>query len=257
MPTPHGRFVWYELLTSDPDAAQRFYGSVAGWGTQQWNDGPVPYTMWINDGAPLGGLMAMPENIRAMGVPPNWLPYVGVRDVDAAARDVTRLGGTVLHEPEDLPGLGRFAVIRDPQGAELALYASSSAASDTGEAPRRGQFSWHELMTTDYRAAFDFYSKLFDWATISDYDMGAMGIYRLYGQHGQQYGGMFNTPPAMAAPPNWLCYIRVDDVRRAADTVTRLGGKVLNGPMEVPGGDWIAQCMDPQGAAFAVHQKKA
>jgi predicted enzyme related to lactoylglutathione lyase len=111
-------------------------------------------------------------------------------------------------------------------------------------------------MTADYKAAFEFYRQLFQWEKVSEFDMGAMGIYFMYGQKGQTYGGMFNRRPEMP-PPNWLSYIRVDDVKNVAQTVQQLNGKVLNGPMEVPGGDWIAQCMDPQGAAFALHTPKS
>ena len=120
-----------------------------------------------------------------------------------------------------------------------------------------GSFVWHELATRDSKAAFDFYSQLFDWEKTNQHDMGAMGIYQIYGQQGEHYGGMFTMTPDMPFPPNWLCYIRIADMRGAVDTITRLGGKVMNGPMEVPGGDLIAQCTDPQGAAFAVHERKA
>ena len=117
-----------------------------------------------------------------------------------------------------------------------------------------GEFSWHELATDDYKSATNFYRALFKWEKTSDYDMGESGIYSMFGQGGQVYGGVFNRPPEIPAP-NWLCYIRVEDVKRTADKIKQLGGSVMTGPMEVPGGDWIAQCMDPQGATFAIHAK--
>jgi predicted enzyme related to lactoylglutathione lyase len=261
MSDPHGRFVWYELLTTDSNAATRFYTDVVGWGTQNWQ-GPEPYTMWTNGGAPLGGIWRIDAESQAQGVVPHWLPYIGVRDVDATAAAAQRLGGSVVKPPADIPDVGRFAILRDPQGALFAIYKSnnsnpnSGAAARSGEAPRKGDFSWHELTTTDHVAAFDFYSRLFGWEKTSAFDMGPMGLYQMYGQEGRPYGGMFNKTSDMPMPPNWLCYVRVDDVRRAAEAVTRGGGKVINGPMEVPGGDQIAQCIDPQGAMFAVHEVK-
>lgn len=255
MSDPHGRFVWYELLTTDPDAAKRFYTDVLGWGMQTWQ-GNVPYTMWTNGDVPIGGVWPLEADQRAQGVAPHWLAYIGVRDVDATAVEAARLGATVLKAPTDIPEVGRFAVLRDPQGAVFAIFTSSSDGGTQTDAPRSGDVSWHELTTTDHAAAFDFYSRLFGWEKTSAFDMGAMGLYQMYGQGERTYGGMFNKTAEMPMPPNWLCYVRVDDVGRTAEAVTRGGGQVINGPMEVPGGDLIAQCLDPQGAMFAVHQVK-
>lgn len=264
MSDSQGRFAWYELMAPDVDAASRFYGSVAGWGTEQWPEGGT-YTMWTNGGAPIGGIVPIGVEERA-GKVPRWLAYVSVRDVDATAARAARLGATVVREPQDIPGGGRFAVLRDPQGASIGILSGSDeqGAGEQGTAEqgnpagamRRGDFSWHELMTTDHAAAFDFYNQLFGWEKTDAFDMGAMGMYQMYGQNGRTYGGMFDKAPDMPFPPNWLCYIHVDSVDRAVDAVTGGGGKVVNGPMEVPGGDWIAQCEDPQGAAFAVHASK-
>ena len=119
-----------------------------------------------------------------------------------------------------------------------------------------GEFSWHELMAADYAAAFTFYEALFGWEKIEAHDMGPMGVSAFFGRHGAQLGGMFTMPPGMPMPPNWIQYIRVDDADAAAERVKANGGQILNGPMDVPGGNRIAQCMDPQGATFAVHSKK-
>ncbi len=261
---PHGRFVWYDLMTSDPDAAQQFYTRIAGWGTQPWGD-PGSYTMWTNGGAPLGGTVRLPDELIAQGIPPHWLAYVCVRNVDETIREAEKLGGKAMHQPEDIPSVGRFAVLADPQGAALAIFTPAEEPPGHAGEPRLGEFSWHELMTTDYVAAFDFYKTLFGWEKISDFDMGEMGMYHMFGQHvtvdgglhGFPYGGMFNKTPDMPMPPNWMCYIQVSNVDETVALVKELGGQILNGPMEVPGGDMIAQCLDPQGAAFAVHQRKA
>ncbi|HEU4642105.1 MAG TPA: VOC family protein [Gemmatimonadaceae bacterium] len=253
MSDPHGRFVWYELMTPDPDGATRFYPNVVGWGTRRW-DGPTPYTMWANGETTIGGVWGIDEYMQSQGVQPHWLPYIGVRDVDATAAQAARLGAMVVREPADIPDVGRFAVLRDPQGAVFAIFGSSRGQPPMDEAPPRvGDVSWHELLTTDHAAAFDFYHQLFGWEKTSDFDMGAMGTYQMYGKGDRTYGGMFDKTPDMPVPPNWLCYVKVDDVSRAVEAVTRNGGTVINGPMEVPGGDWIAQCVDPQGAPFALH----
>lgn len=254
MPGLHGRFVWYDLMTTDTAAAERFYNGVIGWGTQAWG-GPSPYTMRTSNGTPLGGMVSLADPNAPSGVPPHWLAYVSVDDMEAAVARTKQLGGSVLFEPQDIPDAGRFAVIQDPQGASIALY---SALRDTPPAePSPGQFTWHELMSSDSKAAFDFYSALFGWEKTSDFDMGPeVGIYQMYGQGGQPYGGMY-TSPDPALPPTWCCYIAVVDVDAAVSRVRELGGQVIQGPMEVPGGDMIAQCLDPQGAMFAVHQRKA
>lgn len=250
---PRGQFIWYELLTNQPESAISFYTKLIGWGVQQFEGGDTPYTMFTTDDFPMAGVMQLPEEAVASGAPPHWLPYIGTDDVDATAEKTTSLGGQILVAPQDIPSVGRFAVLRDPQGAVFATYTPSGEHPGRGEAPKVGQFSWHELATTDHEAAFDFYNTLFDWDKTDAMDMGEAGIYQMYGRAGQTLGGMFNKPPQMPGPPYWLCYVRVDDLKDRVQKVKQMGGQVLNGPMEVPGGDLIAQCMDPQGGAFALH----
>lgn len=248
-----GRFVWYDLATTDPDAAKEFYTKLIGWGTQHEED--PSYTMWTNNDAPLGGVMTLPDEAKKMGAPPHWLAYIATPDVDATAKQATELGGKVLRDPTDIPNIGRFAVIADPQGAVFAAYTSASEQPASDEAPKRGEFSWHELATTDHEAAFKFYNTLFGWDETESMDMGEAGTYQMYGREGMTLGGMYNKSADVPGPPHWLLYVKVDSVDQAVDEVNRLGGKVLNGPMEVPGGskDKVAQCMDPQGVAFAIH----
>jgi predicted enzyme related to lactoylglutathione lyase len=249
----HGCFVWFDLMTTDPPAAVDFYTRLLGWGTQEWTGLDTPYTMWANGETPLGGVVPLPPEARANGAAPHWLAYVAVADVDRTVERSVQLGGSVVHAPTDIASVGRFAVIRDPQGAMIAIYRSVNESADAAAAqPTVGDFCWHELATTDHRAAHDFYAALFGWELHEAMDMGEAGIYQIYGRSGQPLGGMFDKPPAMPGPPAWLSYITVADVPKAVDRVTELGGHVLNGPMEVPGG-MIAQCMDPQGAMFALH----
>lgn len=254
-----GRFVWYDLNTTDPDAAVGFYRKVVGWGTTQWKDAPEgmpPYTMWTVGGSSIGGVMELPQQARDAGAPPHWLPYVGTPDTDNTAARAEQLGGRILYPPTDIPTVGRFAVLADPFGAVFAIFTPGTGEQPTVDSSTPGQFSWHELMTTDYQKAYEFYKDLFGWEVTEDMDMGPAGKYRMYGQNGVPYGGMMNLTPDMPMPPAWNLYIRVNDVNATVEKVNQGGGKLLHGPMEVPGGDWIAQFMDPQGAMFAVHQAK-
>jgi predicted enzyme related to lactoylglutathione lyase len=245
-----GRFVWYDLMTTDPAKAQEFYTKVCNWGTQAW-EGGVPYTMWTVSGVPLGGVMP----IQNPGAPPHWLAYISCANVDETVKQAKALGAQVFVEPKDIPKVGRFAILADPQGAVFAAFASSNPPQPEQD-PKVGEFSWHELATSDYQAGFDFYEKLFGWEKRQDADMGPMGIYRLFGRNGKEIGGMYNRPAEMADVPNhWLHYVMVEGAAAAAERVKAAGGKIINGPIEVPGGDWIAVCMDPQGGAFAVHSK--
>jgi len=254
--SPRGRFVWYDLMTTDPGGAAEFYTKVAGWGTQAWEGSATPYTMWTVEDAPLGGVMQMmPGMVGTM--PPHWVGYVAVPNVDETAAQAESLGGKVLTAPMDIPEVGRFAVISDPQGAAIAIFTPKGDAPGHDGMPSVGEFSWHELTTTDHESAYAFYEKLFGWNKTDAVDMGDAGVYQMYGRGDVPLGGMWTKPADMPMPPNWLYYIRVSNADEAAERVKALGGQVLNGPMEVPGGDRIAQCMDPQGAAFAVHSRRA
>jgi predicted enzyme related to lactoylglutathione lyase len=251
-----GRFVWYDLMTDDPKAAKDFYSTLIGWGTQEWEGGDQPYTMWTNKQTPLGGVMELSEEAKAAGAPPHWMAYVQVEDVEQAVAKVQEAGGAVLHPATEIPDAGSFAVLADPQGATFAIYTSVNPQSqDSADEGQVGMFSWNELATSDYKEAFSFYSDLFGWEPQEAMDMGPGGIYQIYGQSGAPLGGMFNKPDEMPGPPLWLYYVSVKDVHQSVAKVTELGGQVLNGPMEVPGGDLIAQCVDPQGALFALHSK--
>lgn len=239
-------------MTSDLDRAVSFYTEAVGWGTQPWN-GPSPYVMWTVNGAPIGGVIPYTSEHAAAGVTPHWVAYVTVSDVDEAVEKTRNYGGSIVNEPRDIPDIGRIAVIRDPQGALMAVF-KPTAAMPAGE-PAIGNFSWHELVTSDHEAAFEFYSDLFGWEKTSDFDMGPeMGKYQMYGQSGRHYGGMMNNA---SVPPHWLCYVKIGEIGPAVERIKQLGGQVLYDPMQVPGGDWVTACLDPQGAAFAIHSSKS
>jgi predicted enzyme related to lactoylglutathione lyase len=246
-------------MTTDPEAAGKFYKKVIGWETQKWEGGgaDTQYTMFTNAGTHLGGVMPLPEQARAAGAPPHWLAYTATPDIDRTVADAKKKGARVHVEPTEIPTVGKFAVLADPQGAAFALFTTDREFPGHDGPAKKGEFSWHELMTTDHEAAFDFYHDLFGWEKTDAMDMGEMGVYQMYGRNGMPIGGMFNKTADMPFPPNWLHYVRVDDVHKTAEQIKQNGGQIINGPMEVPGGDWIAQCMDPQGGMFAIHHTKS
>src|SRR5690606_4412872 len=143
------------------------------------------------------------------------------------------------------------AVLTDPQGAAIGIYSAEDFGPD--RAPEPLEFSWHELTTTDFRSAFDFYRELFGWENVDEFDMGPMGVYLIFGRGDKQLGGMFNKPDGRAGEPAWLSYVRVADLAGTIEKLKAAHGSLLVEPMEVPGGDWIAQVLDPHGAAFALH----
>ena len=253
--TPNGRFCWGELLTTDPEAAADFYAAVIGWGTREWEGSETPYAVWMNGEMPVGGFMRLPPEVAATGAPPHWLVYVSTPDVEACAVKAQNLGGHLLNQ-FDIPDVGRMAIIADPQGAVITAYQPSDATPGHDGPASIGEFSWHELATTDWEAAWAFYSELFGWREASRADMGEAGIYLEFHRGAHPLGGIFNRPPEMPVSA-WLPYIRVPDAQVTAERVAERGGTVLNGPMEVPGGDLIAQCKDPQGAIFAFHATTA
>jgi hypothetical protein len=254
---PRGRFVWYDLMTTDLQKAIDFYTKVVGWTTQDWDGAPTRYPMWMTtSGAPIGGSVVLPEEQLAAGVPPHWLGYIATPNVDATVASATKLGGKALAPPMDIPTVGRFAVLADPQGAVFGIFTPQGDAPGHDGEPNIGECSWHELYSSDYEAGFRFYTELFGWQKGNSFDMGPMGTYQLFRRNAQDIGGMMNKPePAM--PSAWTYYFRVSDVNAGAQRITDNGGRVMTGPMEVPGGDQIVVGVDPQGGAFALHQKKS
>jgi len=244
-----GRFVWHELMTSDTDGAIDFYSHVVPWKTQ--DSGMPSYTLWMSGKVRAGGLMALPED-DASGTPPHWLVYIGTPDVDGTVEAAGKLGGKVLKPAADIPNVGRFAVLADPQGAAFAVFTPQAGSGD--DAPPGGgvgDFTWHELATTDLDGALGFYTELFGWSKGATHDMGEMGTYQLFSLGGQDIGGIYKARDN-STPPNWLSYARVNDAAKAANVIKSKGGRIMNGPMEVPGGSWIVMLQDPQGGAFAV-----
>jgi hypothetical protein len=247
MPTS---FIWYELMTSDTEAAKQFYRAVVGWDTKAF-EGGMDYTVIEADGRGVGGVMRIPDDARQGGARPGWFGYVGVDDVDAAAARIVGAGGKLHKDIMTVPNVGRIAMVADPQGAPFYLIAPEGEDQPAVADMTPGHVAWHELHTSDWQAAFDFYSGQFGWAKAEAMDMGPMGIYQIVTAGDEKWiGAMFNADTF--GRPGWLFYFVVGDIDEAAERVRAARGEVLEGPMEVPGSAWIIQCKDPQGAMFAL-----
>jgi predicted enzyme related to lactoylglutathione lyase len=252
MSASHGRFVWYELLTTDPEAAEAYYCEVVGWGTQPVPGPDGPYMLFTAGETPVCGLMKQPEPAKKRGAPPAWLGHVLVDDVDTTTSRARHLGATVYLEPRDIANVCRFSVIADPQNATIGMMAWAYPQKDAQVgAALPGRIGWHELLTTDWEKGYDFYNTLFGWQKADALTIADIGKYQVFATGGQPVGGMFNKPAAIPAT-FWLYYFNVADFDAAVGRITAHGGHIANGPMEVPGGGWIVQARDPQGAVFAL-----
>jgi uncharacterized protein len=249
-----GRFVWYELITTDMTGAKAFYAEVLGWGAQDASTPDLAYTFFTSEGASVGGLMELPEEAWRVGARPRWVGYVSVNDVDTAAERIKRFGGAVYVPPTD-SNIGRISVVADPQTATLALVEGLKAGQrKPAELGKPGRVGWHELLAADWENAFAFYSELLGWQKV-DAEVGPTDTYQLFSAGGQTIGGIFTKLPAEPVP-FWLYYFNIDDIDAAAERVKTAGGQVFKGPTELPGGSWIARCRDPQGTAFALQGKR-
>jgi len=251
---PRGRFVWHELMTADPTAVG-FYEQVIGWTVMSWDKDPS-YRMFAWKGVPMAGVMPVSDEARRAGMRPHWISYVTTPDVDATVAQAVSLGAKTHLQPMDVPSVGRVAVLSDPQGATIGVFQPETPGTESDDIGL-GDFSWHECIADDWKAAWDFYRALFGWEFDSQMDMGAMGTYWMFRRPGgsRAMGGMYNRPPEIPRA-HWLPYVHVASADRIAALAPRHGGSVMHGPMEVPGGDRIAMLMDAQGAPIAVHATK-
>lgn len=253
-PNTEGRFFWYELMTTDDAAALEFYKAVVGWTVTEM---PMPdgsgmrYSILNAGERGVGGVMQLTDQMCDGGAKPGWMGYIHVADADAKAKSIADAGGQVLMQPQDIPEVGRFAMVADPGGAPFYImmpFPKEQMAPLDPATP--GAFSWHELYSSlGDKGAFDFYAGQFGWETLHEMDMGPMGTYRIFGRGETQMGGMM-TKPAEMPSSTWGYYISVDAIDAAIGRVNANGGTVRMGPIEVPGGSWIAQGVDPQGASF-------
>ena len=253
MPASH--FAWYELMTADAPAAIDFYTQGVGWQAQDAGMPGAAYTLMMVGDARVAGLMATPPELLAGGAPSCWSGYLVVDDVDAMEARVLQGGGKVLRPAEDIPGVVRFAVVADPQGASFMLFKPLTTEPPPMPAPEApGTVGWHELRAADGPAVFDFYATLFGWTRGDAIPMGTMGVYQLFEIHGVPCGAIMTAEPGASAP-GWRYYFRVAAIDAAAQRIAKLGATVTMGPDPVPSGDWVLHARDPQGAPFALMAK--
>ena len=248
----HGKFFWYDVMTTDTAAAARFYSDVVGWGLQSGGGAPgQDYTIFAVGAEGQAGLMPIPDAAKG-SARPVWFSYILVDDVDQAAAAIEKAGGAIHRPAWDVPGVIRIALVADPQGAVFMVAKPYPRQPRTELAPRTpGGIGWHELYTSDWQAAFAFYEQMFGWTKGDAIDMGAHGTYQLFATGEAPVGGMMNNPP-QSPGAFWLLYFNVEAIEAATERVKAQGGTIVMGPHQVPGGDWIVQCVDPQGARFAL-----
>ncbi|MGV7219659.1 VOC family protein [Bradyrhizobium sp. UFLA05-112] len=245
-----GRFAWYELLTTDMQAAGAFYGNVVGWAAKDASTPELLYTVLTAGDAPVAGLMALPEEGLRLGATPRWVGYVAVDDMDAKVAQIRRLGGAILLSPTD-SNIGRISVVADPQGANFALVTKLTyGQGQPSGLDEPGRVGWHELLAQDRNKIFPFYGELLGWQK-AHAEADPADVYELFSMAGQTIGGMLTKLPSVSQPC-WLYYFNVDDIGAAAQRVNAGGGRVLQGPIELPDGCWIVRCADSQGALFAL-----
>lgn len=251
-----GHFFWYDLMAADTAAAAKFYGDIVGWSVADSGTAGHNYFIFSTPGAQsqgVAGLMNIPDEVAKGGGRPFWMGYIYVEDVDAMCARIVAEGGAVHRQPCDVAGVIRFAVVADPQGAPFLIARPVPQNQRAELAPgTTGTVGWHELYAEEWQSAFAFYEKLFGWTKGDTLDMGPMGSYQLFLTGGSQpVGGMMTRPPQIPRP-FWSFYFNVPSVGAAVDKINAAGGTVFMGPHEVPGGQWIVQAMDPQGAPFAL-----
>ena len=246
-----GTFCWVELGTTDSAAAKSFYTQLFGWDYDDHPMGPAGvYTMLKLNGKDAGALYELNPDMRAQGIPPHWLSYISVSNVDETAEKAKAEGATVLQGPFDVMTVGRMAVVQDPTGAVFALWqAKDHKGAGIYNVPN--SFCWNELGTNDTQRAGDFYVKVFGW-TKNTQNFGPME-YTMFKNGDRGAGGMYQITPEMGPiPPHWLVYFAVDDCDAKVQKATELGASVMKPADDIPGVGRFAILNDPQGAAFAI-----
>jgi uncharacterized protein len=252
MRNPNGSFIWYELMSKDPDASKAFYDAVVGWNIGLAPHGEMDYRMIAAADGQVGGVLGLTDEMISNGARPMWLGYLGVDNVDDTVRKVVAAGGKVLLPAWDIPDVGRLGMVTDPQGIPFyVMRGASDHASTAFGRMAMGHVSWNELLTPDQDAALAFYGDLFGMSRSGTMPMGALGDYTFLQHDGVGIGAMMTNPPG-GSPPGWGFYFRVPDIEAAKDKVIKGGGRITQGPMEVPGGEMVLSAIDPHGASFGL-----
>jgi uncharacterized protein len=256
-PNPPGAFIWYELMTTDADGAKAFYDAVVGWNIGEASPEFQGYRMiGRSDGKFGGGVLPLTEKMQQHGARPMWLGYINVADVDAKVAAIEAAGGKTLMK-HDIPNVGRIAMVADPSGAPFYIMKpippanDPNAQSDVFSPDQAQHVRWNELSSADQDGATDFYTRQFAWSQGDEMDMGEMGKYRMIKANSVTIGAIMRKPPQLPVSM-WTYYIGVDNIDRAVEALTAGGGQILHGPMEIPGGEYALNAMDPQGALFGL-----
>lgn len=262
MSDKRGAFIWYELVTTDPDGAKSFYDNVIGWDIEPCSsaiEAGLDYRMIRrSDGGFAGGMLALSAAMVAGGATPGWFGYIHAPDVDATAAALVASGGKIYEPARDVEGVGRFAMVADPWGASFYLMNPTppaddpDAQSDAFSVDQPQHVRWNELQSADSAAAVALYGDLFGWVQEGEMEMGPLGTYRFIANDGIGIGAICNTMPGNSDGPRWMPYIGVDDIDRATAAVTAGGGEVIDGPQEIPGGEFSVDIRDPQGAVVGL-----
>ena len=252
-----GAFIWYELMTPDPDGAKAFYDAVTGWNVEAQSNFPNGYRMiGRSDGKFAGGVLPLTAEMQQQGARPTWLGYIYVDDVDETVRSIEQSGGKTYMSAFDIPEVGRVAMVADPQGAPFYIMKpippanDPNAKSDVFSENAEQRVSWNELSTSDPAAARRFYTSQFNWDDSEFMDMGELGEYRFLTHDGTRIGALCGTMPG--GHPQWRYYFRVPSIAKAKEVAEATGGRIHMGPHQVPTGDYIIIGSDPQGAEFAL-----
>jgi predicted enzyme related to lactoylglutathione lyase len=259
MGNPAGSFIWYELMTPDPDTARTFYASVIGWTISdpdsRRTDGKDYRMIVRSDGRFAGGVLKLTADMK--GARPMWLPYLSTPDVDAEVAATTADGGQVRMPALTMPGVGRIALVTDPQGVPIYVMTPTpppgmpDPTSDVFERSTPQRVNWNELSSPDLDASKAFYARHFGFEFNETMDMGPLGPYCFIDHHGSRLGAITGRPDN-SQPAAWLFYFGVPSVGAGRKAIEDGGGTVMIGPHQVPTGEWIVIAADPAGAPFGI-----
>lgn len=252
MSNKQGEFIWYELMTTGIESARSFYGAVLGWSLNDRSDMPgADYRIARTSDTDIADFLQLDDAMLAGGARPIWVGYIGVNDVDATADAIPSMGGTIHIAPQDIPGVGRFAMAADPHGAPFYIMRGSveGGVSRSFSPMKIGHCGWNELTSPDQKIALNFYMALFGWTNPSSMPMGPNSFYRFLFVDDLRIGASSEDADK---PAQWLYYFNVASITAATQAIADNGGQVISGPHDIPEDQMITIGTDPQGARFAV-----